>query len=407
MIMGSFLLLIFFVYAICVASVSQLLVSTPEHFFVNDSAVSFSWEQYISNSAVNIASYFDIEMAVGLSAEDYVHYARVPVNVPVDFSNNTYMTMFTASGLRAISDYRFRVVPIFKNGRGTPSFPCNVTTLKQAVNFWEPVLGRRQSLSSSARGFTNPVVDRPHLDTGVESWDARVSENDLRYSDPTTSETPVLPSGRRGHTVSTILDRMFMFGGRTNGYTCSNVYKDLINLGTTQSGLYIYPCIYKQGEVNELWSFDLNTYQWIYLNTSKWGELQPPAREQHSSVVVDGDLYVHGGKARIFMTNPETGEILTNAANSDIVYSDLWRLSVPRPLPYALYAWPTPSSGNSNNDSSFIALIPQTTRYRNTLHGWDDAAIMEVSHPADPRQSYCIDKVTVKVIFVFLKSPSI
>ena len=42
----------------------------------------------------------------------------------------------------------------------------------------------------------------------------------------------------------------------------------------------------------------------------------PLAREQHGSAVVNGDMYIFGGKAREF---PST---------ADTIYSDIWKLEV-------------------------------------------------------------------------------
>jgi hypothetical protein len=44
-----------------------------------------------------------------------------------------------------------------------------------------------------------------------------ISNNSMRFSDAVTSTTPVLPSGRRGHSLSLVDQSIYMFGGRTNG----------------------------------------------------------------------------------------------------------------------------------------------------------------------------------------------
>ena len=86
--------------------------------------------------------------------------------------------------------------------------------------------------------------------------------------------------------------------------------------------MYIYVFIYLfvlrtcYGQVNELWSFDLSTYTWEFLNTSLWCSVAPQPREQHSAVNIGGDVFIFGGKARPFNVS------------SDIVYGDIWKLSV-------------------------------------------------------------------------------
>lgn len=193
------------------------LVSTPIIDFLNDTAVSFAWELKTTDLVARLATNFDLEIAFDLYSDDFRQYKRLPADRPEDYSNHSFSSIFTVSGLQPVTDYRFRVCPVFSAGRGHCSAPLAVTTLASSVNYWEPTLPRRLSLVASARGFTNPVVQRPHLSTGVEVFDADTSDNDMRFSDAPTSEKPVLPSGRRGHTLSHVDGNVFMFGGRTNG----------------------------------------------------------------------------------------------------------------------------------------------------------------------------------------------
>lgn len=47
-----------------------------------------------------------------------------------------------------------------------------------------------------------------------------------------TAHVPVIPSSRRGHSFQLIDNLVYMFGGRTDGYSCASVWRDTINLGT-------------------------------------------------------------------------------------------------------------------------------------------------------------------------------
>ena len=198
-------------------SVGNSLVSTPELTFLNDTATSFQWTLRTNDLAARLATNFNLEMSFSLYSDDFVNYATIVSQVPEDFSNNSFSDFYTVADLQPATDYRFRICPEFATGRGVCSDPLSVTTLPVAANYWEPILSRRLSLAASGRGFTNPVVDRPHLDTGVEIYSERTSDDPMRYSDPVTSEAPVLPSGRRGHSLSLVDDAVYMFGGRTNG----------------------------------------------------------------------------------------------------------------------------------------------------------------------------------------------
>ncbi|KAJ1432267.1 hypothetical protein B484DRAFT_447915 [Ochromonadaceae sp. CCMP2298] len=375
------------------------LVGTPVQDFVNDTAVTFTWELRTTDLVRTIASDFDIEISFGAYSEDFANYASVPVDVSEGFGNNSYVAYFTAAELSPATTYRFRVCPIFATGRGFCSQPLQCTTLHMSSNYWEPVLGRRLSLAASGRGFTNPVVQRPHLDTGVEVHATGTSDNPQRFSDPTTSEAPVLPSGRRGHSLSRVDQLVFMFGGRTNGYSCATVYKDTLDLGNLVSGRDVYPCTHLQAEVSEVWSLDVSTYQWVYLNVSKWQPDQPPplAREQHSAAVMQRDLYVFGGKTRVFEKDSAGAPLLTH--HSDVVFSDLWKLSVERAQQYVLYY---PNNSHSpispiSQHSDFNVSIPQTSRLMARVSGLTNDTIASQSDGVSPREGLCIDKLVVRV----------
>ena len=193
------------------------LVSKPVVDFINDTAVTFLWDLKTTDPIARMSTNFDLEISFDLYSDDFQNYASLPVELLENYSNNTYSAMYTASGLQPSSNYRFRVCPVFSSGRSQCSIPLYVTTLAHSVNYWEAILSRRLSLARSGRGFTNPVTQRPHLSTGVEVREGDISENSMRFSDPVTSETPVIPSGRRGHTLSLVDDIVYMFGGRTNG----------------------------------------------------------------------------------------------------------------------------------------------------------------------------------------------
>lgn len=194
------------------------LVSAPVLDYVNDTAATLVWTLNTSGSVSRIASTFTVEVAFDLYCEDFVTYDRIDVVVPPLFSNNSFTASYTVANLLSKSSYRFRICPIFQHVQGHCSLPLSVTTLDSSNNYWEPIMSRRLSLAASGRGFAAPVMDRPHLDPGVEIFaKGGVSEDLLRFADPVTAESPVLPSGRRGHSLSQIDQTVFMFGGRTNG----------------------------------------------------------------------------------------------------------------------------------------------------------------------------------------------
>lgn len=157
------------------------------------------------------------------------------------------------------------------------------------------------------------------------------------------------------------------------GYQCASVYTDLLNIGNIESGRLIYPCTDYQNEVYEIWTLDLHTYMWQFVNNTMWGSsVHPPAREQHSAIYVGGDLYIFGGKARVF------------PMEADIVLNDLWKLTIPKALDFTFYY----------NESSPVPLdIPRAGRVYASVIGTDTTT----SYPERSNDGLCIQKVVVTV----------
>jgi hypothetical protein len=189
-------------------------VQTLNLIYINESAVTLNWLMKWDHSLWGPAYSFEVEISFGPNAEDFLYLGLVDANYVSGGNINAY---YTVVNLTPQATYRFRVIPIFNQGRGRASNPIVVTTLATTVNFWEPLLPRRVNLQGSGRGFTNPVLQRPHLSVGVQTLAQNTSVNALRYSDPLTKDTPVTPSSRRGQTLTLIDNFVYMFGGSTDG----------------------------------------------------------------------------------------------------------------------------------------------------------------------------------------------
>lgn len=175
------------------------------------------------------------------------------------------------------------------------------------------------------------------------------------------------------------------------GYSCATVYKDTMDLGNAESGRDVYPCVHFQSEVSELWSFDVSTYQWVFLNTSKWqAQAPPPPREQHSSAVVNRNIYVFGGKTRIFAKNADQENVYEH--HGDTVYGDLWELSVERAHQYVLH-YPNSSAAMSASNMS----IPQDARLFAVIDARKDHRVSNYSDGVSIREGLCVDKLVVRV----------
>ena len=369
----------------------------PVLSYVDEQSCNFTWGENWDQTLWGPSTSFEVEWSQGFDSEDYSFFARINNVLPGTdkaISTGTLSASFQATGLQPISPYRFRVTPLFPKGRGVASLPLIMTTLAPAVNYWEPIIARRVSLSNSGRGFTNPVLQIPHLTPGVGIHGERATKNAMRYSDPDTSESHALPSPRRGHSLSTIGAFVFMFGGRTDGYTCASVYLDTVNVGNIQSGRDVYPCSKMTAEVSELWSWDLHSYTWISLNTTVWDTPPPPAREQHAAVVVDGDIFIFGGKTRVFPTallGLGVGGNLTT-----FVFGDLWRLSVARPLRF-IAPWIGVEAAAAGLGGTGLA-IPEDRRLFIAVNGSYRGRSAIVDNGVSARTGMCLESVIVKVV---------
>lgn len=373
----------------------------PMLVFVNESAATIVWTLRWNNTVWGSATSFAIETSAGTDNQEFSLAGTVDTTPGQSVSPLYEMASYTLANLSPLTAYAVRVVPVFPKGRGLPSQALVVNTLNRAVNYWEPVFSRRVSRAATGRGFSNPVADpsgsgaimRPHLtaDVGVQIYSEETSTNPLRYSDPDSSTTKMFPSSRRGHSfsfVDHIRPQVYLIGGRTDGYSCSLSYKDTLDLGTPQSGIDVYPCTASQTEVSELWSFDIHTYKWVFLDMTLWqaSTAVPPAREQHIAAVADGNIYIFGGKARRFQMGSDGKPILK--MHSDVVYGDFFRLDVPRSSAVIMEWTGAGAEGLP---------IAQDSRVFVTINGSAPSFVASNGEGINARTGKCIESVVVKV----------
>lgn len=125
--------------------------------------------------------------------------------------------------------------------------------------------------------------------------------------------------------------------------------------------------------MHEIWTWDIRTYEWEFLTGSSL-TLYPPPREQHSAVVIQGDLFIFGGKSRIY---PGT---------TDQYYNDLWQLHISHPQPFTFH-W-----------AGEVLPIPASSRMYAMIMGADTTS----SDPDLAQKGLCIQSVSVKVCVLFL-----
>jgi subtilisin-like proprotein convertase family protein len=370
-----------------ISDIVSSLVPVPRLFFINDTDASITWNLNWDKSLWGITSQFEIEMSYSPYSDDFKKIDNIYPKLPIPSANISLEVYYTFKGLSPLTSYRVRIIPIYSKGRGMASPSLIITTLGVSENYWESITTRRLSMAETGRGFSLPVLDRPHLSPGVEVFGERVNNATDDFSDGPTSEKNQLPSSRRGHSMSVVdngaKSLIYMFGGRGDGYSCANVFIDLLNLGKQSSGRDVYPCVLFQGETSELWTLDVHTYKWAAINTTKWDSIPPPPREQHAAVIINGDLYIYGGKTRFF-TFDDNGNVQSDH-HSDFIYDDIWKLNIERTELLKL-----PFTGSPQN-------IPFDRRLFLLIDGSSGSNLQDISDGISPREGKCIDKVVVTV----------
>jgi subtilisin-like proprotein convertase family protein len=108
----------------------------------------------------------------------------------------------------------------------------------------------------------------------------------------------------------------------------------------------------------------------------------PPSREQHSAAVVDGALFIFGGKTRVFEDNT------TTAPYFDHLYNDMWKLPLETPVDVKL-SW-----GSTVSTSEAVA-IPQDRRLFASVNGTSYES--QVGDGSSARKGMCIESLVVHV----------
>ena len=133
------------------------------------------------------------------------------------------------------------------------------------------------------------------------------------------------PTGRRGHSMTTVNNHLYIFGGATVKCVCT-----VANDGEKY-------CSSKNVYSNEFWHFDVSSSTFTLLEPS--GEM-PRGREQHSATALpNGDMIIIGGLS-------SSDEAITEDLEP---LNEVWKLSDPHRVT---------SHVISRNDPSIIAKLP-------------------------------------------------
>lgn len=215
------------------------LVLLPNLLSVRDTSAKVSWKFNGTAPSFGYPLKFEVEVAVGEISHDFQFVDEVELNSVISLpAEDLFQVEYSLTALSPDQSYRMRVIPVFQQGNGMPSNALIFTTLPAPKNYWEYILPSRSSEATYHRGFSDPVLTRPHLTEGVEVFGQRahsspsndtniLTSTSLWYSDPPTSEAQPYPSGRRGGSLTLIEGAVYLFGGRTNGKNCLLVNRPL------------------------------------------------------------------------------------------------------------------------------------------------------------------------------------
>lgn len=144
------------------------------------------------------------------------------------------------------------------------------------------------------------------------------------------------PTGRRGHSMTTVNNHVYIFGGATLKCVCT---VSAANGGEKQ-------CTSKNVYSNELWHYDVSSSIFTLLEpSSSEGEVVPRGREQHSATALpNGDIIIIGGRSSSSLDDDET---ITEEDFQPL--NEVWKLSDPHRVT---------SHVISGSDSSVITKLP-------------------------------------------------
>ncbi len=205
-------------------------------------------------------TYYNIEISqgregAGLEGGGCSHDYKVVDYVPAGIESNFNSQIQQLSPNTA---YCIRVIAIGDRGASKKTLPIIVTTLQSPQNRWWPHHPR-------------------------DNYDLLK----MVIQDETPSCTiPDYPTPRRGHSMSFVNDKVYLFGGLTNKCICDGE-------GATRD------CQMQTVYTNEVWVLNTYTNIWKLLKEhSRYSTKVPRGREQHSATVLpNGKVLIIGGRS--------------------------------------------------------------------------------------------------------------
>ena len=151
--------------------------------------------------------------------------------------------------------------------------------------------------------------------------------------------------------------------------------------------------------MQDLWTLDLVTYEWILITFLNSTYLAPPPREQHAAMIVNNYLYIFGGKTDIFTSASATSDEFNPLGEH--FYNDMWKLELPTKtffsLNYSEFAKNNNYSARISDSDSKVIILQDEILYL-AINGSEDRYIRTEGSGFSPRKGKCIDSIQVRVV---------
>jgi hypothetical protein len=249
----------------------------PEVTEIRHNAVVLQWDHGTERGRHSV-HFYRIEASVGGIGNYCSDNWEAVETVHVQAESGWFQAETRIEDLSPTSLYCLRLVAVGYQGISRVSLPSTVQTLPAPTNDWW--------LTYPREGIAKIIG---------------VTNGNTSFCDPPTNPTP-----RRGHSISSVNGRVYMFGGLTNQCVC------------TRNDKHEQNSICKEGAVysNEVWMLNTFTNIWKLLLGHSMDSSNmhvPTGREQHSATVLpNGKIIIIGGR------------------NAETVFGDVYALDVGR-----------------------------------------------------------------------------
>ena len=302
------------------------------HLLTSKETYVHKYVVHLANGAGN-ADNGDIIISCEQDFELHHHIQR-----SIDINENATTTV---EGLEAHTPYCISIEAFSKEGLSLGKQILPFITAPAPINEWLPITIRENVPNSISEEKVNEDI----------SW---------------CEHSSTRPTGRRGHSMTTINNEVYIFGGATLKCIC----EFSPHHGEKR-------CSSKNVFSDELWHFDPMTSQFSLLDTASKNEPTPRAREQHSATTLaNGNIIVIAG-----VTSSNYNLLI---GEDSILLADVWKLSNPHQISSHVI------SGLESDEALPMELTPgHVSQHRIHVSLNDDEDLSD--------KNMCIEDIQVKI----------